>query len=75
MAEFFAMGGHAGYVWPAYAVTAVVMIGLFAASLREMWLNEGRLKALQEASPNRAARRARTASAEAGRREEAAGDA
>ena len=24
--EFLTMGGYAGYVWPAYAVTAVVMI-------------------------------------------------
>jgi heme exporter protein D len=26
MHEFFAMGGYAGYVWPAYAVFFVVLI-------------------------------------------------
>ncbi len=25
MAEFFAMGGYAGYVWPAYAVFFIVL--------------------------------------------------
>ncbi|MDO8290928.1 MAG: heme exporter protein CcmD [Parvibaculum sp.] len=28
MAEFFAMGGYAGYVWSAYGVTAIVIIAL-----------------------------------------------
>ena len=27
MTEFFQMGGYAWYVWPAYLVTAVVLIG------------------------------------------------
>jgi len=28
MAEFLAMGGYAAYVWPAFAVTALVLGGL-----------------------------------------------
>lgn len=28
MAEFFNMGGYAGYVWPAYGVSALALIGL-----------------------------------------------
>jgi heme exporter protein D len=28
MSEFFAMGGYAAYVWPAYAATALVLGGL-----------------------------------------------
>ena len=34
MAEFFAMGGYGGYVWPAYGVTLAVMLGLLWQSLR-----------------------------------------
>ena len=32
--EFLAMGGYAAFVWPAFAVTAAVMIGLLVASSR-----------------------------------------
>ena len=28
MTDFFAMGGYAAYVWPAYGATAVVIAGL-----------------------------------------------
>ena len=31
---FFAMGGYAVYVWPAYAVATVVLAGLVIVSLR-----------------------------------------
>ena len=34
MAEFFAMGGYAVYVWPAYGIAAGVMVGLFVWSWR-----------------------------------------
>lgn len=33
MERFFAMGGYARFVWPAYAVAAVVLIGLLVESL------------------------------------------
>ena len=39
---FLAMGGYGAFVWPAFGVTALVMVGLLAASLR-------RLLALQRA--------------------------
>jgi len=32
--EFLAMGGYAAFVWPAFAVTAAVMIGLLVVSRR-----------------------------------------
>ena len=32
MQTFFEMGGYAAFVWPAYGVAAVVLIGLLAAS-------------------------------------------
>ena len=34
MGEFFAMGGYGGFIWPAYGLTAIVLVGLFAVSLR-----------------------------------------
>ena len=35
MFSFFEMGGYAVFVWPAYAVTAVVLVGLLWLSLRD----------------------------------------
>lgn len=34
MSDFFAMGGYAAYVWPAYAVSALVLSGLALAVWR-----------------------------------------
>jgi heme exporter protein D len=34
MAEFFAMGGYAAYVWPAYVVTILTLAGAIVLSLR-----------------------------------------
>lgn len=34
MAEFFAMGGYAAYIWPAYAIAAGVILALFVWSWR-----------------------------------------
>lgn len=58
MAEFFAMGGYAGYVWSAYGVAAVVLVGLLVFSLRGLKAREAQLKALEERGPHRARRSA-----------------
>lgn len=71
MASFFEMGGYAGYVWPAYAVTAVVMGALLVASLRTLRNRETEFRLLQQARPERARRRQTPAAGNA----EAAGDA
>jgi heme exporter protein D len=34
LAAYFAMGGYAGFVWPAYAIAAVVLGGLAIQSWR-----------------------------------------
>ena len=34
MSDFFAMGGYAAFVWPAFGFTALVLIGLLAQSWR-----------------------------------------
>lgn len=44
--EFLAMGGYAAYVWPAFGVTAVVMIGLVVGSVRALRRDERALAAL-----------------------------
>jgi heme exporter protein D len=64
MADFFAMGGYAAYIWPSYGLTAVVMLGLLALSLRELKDNEATLKALEALRPNRRAKRAKKDAAE-----------
>jgi len=47
--SFLAMGGYAGYVWPAFAFAALVMIGLLASSLRALRARESALKSLEKA--------------------------
>jgi len=34
MADFFAMGGYAGFVWPAYIITIIVLIAAIVVSLQ-----------------------------------------
>ena len=34
MADFFAMGGYAGFVWPAYIITMIVLIAAIVVSLQ-----------------------------------------
>jgi heme exporter protein D len=43
---FLAMGGYAGFVWPAYALAAIVLLGLLAVSLRQLRKAESELTAL-----------------------------
>jgi heme exporter protein D len=43
---FLAMGGYAGFVWPAYALAALVLVGLLALSLRQLRKTEAELAAL-----------------------------
>jgi heme exporter protein D len=49
MAKFFEMGGYAIYVWPAFAVAALVMIGLLVTSLRTLRAREAVLRRLEAA--------------------------
>jgi heme exporter protein D len=44
---FIDMGGYGGYVWPAFGVTALVLLGLLLASLRSLRARENALAALQ----------------------------
>ncbi|MGB8276135.1 MAG: heme exporter protein CcmD [Alphaproteobacteria bacterium] len=46
---FFTMGGYAPFVWPAYGLAALVVVGLVISSLRFRREQEGLLAALGEA--------------------------
>jgi len=49
MAKFLEMGGYAVYVWPAFAMAALVLIGLLITSLRTLRAREAVLKRLEAA--------------------------
>ena len=56
IAEFFAMGGYAAYVWPALGLTAAVMAGLAWHAVRSLRREEAAMAALERsAGPERAA--------------------
>lgn len=52
LTAFFHMGGYGVYVWPAFAVAALVLGGLLFASLRTLRANEATVKELQAARSN-----------------------
>lgn len=66
MSEFFHMGGYAAYVWPAYGIATLVLLGLLAATWKGLRNAEATLKALESARPAR--RRTRNGSNNAGRK-------
>ena len=47
MDEYLAMGGHGGFIWPAYLAAAAVMAGLLVASLRALRARQAELDALE----------------------------
>lgn len=63
------MGGYAGFVWPAYAVTVIVLGLVFVFTWRLLKTSEKRLEALQAARGRRPRRqRAETAAGVAANR-------
>ena len=46
--EFLAMGGYAAFVWPAYGLTAVVMIGIVVSGWRGLVRERQILEKLQQ---------------------------
>jgi heme exporter protein D len=51
MSDFWAMGGYAVYVWPAYIVVGLVMVGLLLMSWRGLKSKEAALATLRCDSP------------------------
>ncbi|MCG8355878.1 MAG: heme exporter protein CcmD [Kiloniellales bacterium] len=56
--DFLAMGGYGGYVWPAYALSAVVLIGFAVTSLRDLRAAERALAKQEAKQPDRRRRKA-----------------
>ena len=48
MADFFAMGGYAGYIWPAYAIPTVLMLIIWLVSRKGLADSWRTLAALEE---------------------------
>ncbi len=48
--NYLEMGGYAGYVWPAFGITALVLVALALASLRSLRTREQMLEGLQRNS-------------------------
>ena len=59
MAEgsFFAMGGYAGFVWPAYAIAFLVIGGLIVQSVRSLKAREREAATIESVRPRRQRRR------------------
>ncbi len=53
---FLAMGEHGAFIWPAYALTAAVMIGFAVSSWRDLRARRKALRALEAAAPERGRR-------------------
>jgi heme exporter protein D len=58
MTDFFAMGGYAAYVWPAYAVTLLVLVAMMVASVRSLRQRRKVLAVLDAARSPRPTRQA-----------------
>ena len=52
VSQFLDMGGYAGFVWPAYGIAAVVLVGLLVISRRELRAAEKTLDALSPEGGN-----------------------
>jgi len=50
------MGGYAAFVWPAYGIALVVLVGVVVASRHSLRRNEAELARLQEGRRERRAR-------------------
>lgn len=56
ISDFLAMGGYGGFVWPAFGMTAMVMVWLLADSLRRLRVNQRLLAQMEAAGAGRRAR-------------------
>ena len=49
MSEYFAMGGHAAFIWSSYAIATLVMVGMLVFSLRSLRRQQQAVRLLEEA--------------------------
>jgi heme exporter protein D len=57
LSSFLEMGGYGGFVWPAFGLTAAVLLALLADSLRRLKAAQRALARLEAESPGRRLRR------------------
>ena len=55
MSEFLSMGGYAVFVWPAFLVSLIVLVGLTVVSLRTYREQKATLAALEAEHKSKAA--------------------
>ncbi|MGB1006117.1 MAG: heme exporter protein CcmD [Thalassobaculaceae bacterium] len=53
MAGFWEMGGYGAFIWPAYGVVALVMVGFWLAAWRDLRRRRDELAALEAAGLGR----------------------
>tara|TARA_R110000824_G_scaffold118960_10_gene271788 strand:- start:41836 stop:42051 length:216 start_codon:yes stop_codon:yes gene_type:complete len=58
MADFFAMGGYAGFVWSSYAVVGLVMLGLVFVIWRDLRRQKALLAVLEKLNADGSRKRA-----------------
>jgi heme exporter protein D len=51
MTSFFAMGGYAAFIWPAYGVSAVALVGMIWQSVAAWRAAKRRLEDLERERP------------------------
>ena len=56
LSNFLEMGGYGGFVWPAFGLTAAILLALLADSLRRLKAAQRALARLEAASPGRRGR-------------------
>ena len=47
VSDFLNMGGYAAFIWPAYGIATIVLIGLFLLGLRFQRISNAKLKAME----------------------------
>ena len=52
LTAFLEMGGYAAFVWPAFGLAAVVMVGLLLATLRQLRRRRRELAELEASLPS-----------------------
>ena len=52
LTEYFAMGGDGYFIWSAYTVTSVILVGLLAMSVSGYRARRSELRALQKIDKN-----------------------
>jgi len=51
MSAYWEMGGYAAFVWPAYGLSAIVMLGLVVTAWRSLKVRERELARLRDQLP------------------------